>query len=88
MLFRLKTYSGHTFVYLKSDFRALYSAWRTQQPALIMNYIFIGQVPSYPTFQKLKKILKHNLTDFINKYKIISEYQYGFQEKKSTNDAH
>ena len=37
-----------------------------------------------PHFSKiLEKILKHNLTDFINKYKIISENQYGFQEKKA-----
>ena len=48
----------------------------------------IGQFPSYPTFQTfLKKNLKHNLTDFINKYKIISENQYGFQENKSTSGA-
>ena len=41
-----------------------------------------------PHFSKIfEKILKHNLTDFINKYKIISENQYGFQENKSTSDA-
>ena len=41
-----------------------------------------------PHFSKIfKKILKHNLIDFINKYKIISENQYSFQENKSTSDA-
>ena len=41
-----------------------------------------------PHFSKIfEKILKRNLSDFINKYKIISENQYGFQENKSTSDA-
>ena len=41
-----------------------------------------------PHFSKIfEKILKYNLTDFINKYKLISENQYGFQKNKSTSDA-
>ena len=48
----------------------------------------IGQFPSFSTFQKnFEKILKHNLTDFISKYKIILEHQDGFQENKITIDA-
>ena len=43
-----------------------------------------GQSLSSKIFEK---ILKHNLIDFISKYKIILEYQYGFQENKSTSDA-
>ena len=37
--------------------------------------------------KNFEKILNHNLIDFISKCKIISEYQYGFQENKSTSDA-
>ena len=38
-------------------------------------------------FKKFEKIFKHNLIDFISKYKNISEYQYSVQENKSASNA-
>lgn len=35
----------------------------------------------------IEKILKVRIVSFLNKYKIISEQQYGFREKRSTEDA-
>lgn len=35
----------------------------------------------------LEKIIKTRMTSYLKKYKLISEFQYGFQEKKSTTDA-
>lgn len=34
-----------------------------------------------------EKIVKHRVMKYLNKYKIISKFQYGFQEKLSTQDA-
>lgn len=50
-----------------------------------LNYRPISIISNFAKI--FEKIIKQRINDYLNKYKILSERQYGFRENKSTADA-
>ena len=52
---------------------------------LVSNYRPISILPHFSKI--FEKILKENIVNFLNKHNVLSESQFGFQQKKSINEA-
>ena len=59
--------------------------YKSGEKDLVSNYRPISILPHFSKI--FEKILKENIVNFLNKHNVLSESQFGFQQKKSTNEA-